>query len=388
MQSEENSNGMPRTGAKTVLVVLGATGHFGRRIARRLASETGVQLVLTSRQQTAADELASELQNNWPKGDIKGAVLDQHAEDFERRLAALQPEIVLHTAGPYQGQDYRVAKACIGCGSHYIDLADGRQFVQEFGTLHEEALQNDVLLVTGASTLPGLSSAVVQEMSAQFATISDIDVSIAPAHQTPRGAGTVAAVLSYCGKAHDVLENGRRERRFGWQDLRLQRYPQLGRRLSGACDVPDLVLFPKYIQGLKTIRFHAALEAWWEQIALWLMAWAVRLRVIKNWARFTKGFQSLSRRLLWLGSDTGGMQIQVAGTDPSGSEKKVTWNLLARDNHGPEIPCSPALIIARRMLAGSMQQRGAIHCFGLFDLSDFDREVSELSIEWAMEDKS
>ncbi|MBT8100302.1 MAG: KR domain-containing protein, partial [Gammaproteobacteria bacterium] len=101
MQSEENSNGMPRTGAKTVLVVLGATGHFGRRIARRLAGETGVQLVLTSRQQTAADELASELQNNWPKGDIKGAVLDQHAEDFERRLAALQPEIVLHTAGPY-----------------------------------------------------------------------------------------------------------------------------------------------------------------------------------------------------------------------------------------------------------------------------------------------
>jgi hypothetical protein len=292
----------------------------------------------------------------------------------------------VHTAGPYQGQDYGVAKACIEAGSHYIDLADGRDFVQGFDSLHDEAKRRDVLLVSGASTLPGLSGAVIDHLKSGFDSIRDIEISIAPAHQTPRGTGTIAAVLSYCGKPFQVLLNGHWVTMYGWQNMRAQRYDDLGFRLSAACDVPDLGLMADYVAGCRTVTFHASLEAKWEQLALWLMAWVTRIGIVKDWTGFVPTFRWVSSRLISLGSDTGGMRIKLSGIGNDNRSKTVTWSLIARQNHGPEIPCSPALILARKLAADQISKRGAFPCLGMFSLAEFDKETESLDIEWSIDE--
>ena len=370
------------------IVVIGGTGHFGARICHRLAGEANTELIVTSRDVARAEVLVSELRRNEPHASFSAAALDQSSPDFEGDLRKLGPDIVIHTAGPYQGQSYRVARACMECGSHYVDLADGREFVQGFDSLHEEAIRRDVLLVSGASTLPGLSSAVIDHLQGRFEAIHEIQISIAPAHRTPRGTGTVKAVLSYCGKPFRVLENGSWVTRHGWQDMRMQRYPGLGFRLSGACDVPDLGLLPGTIPGVRTVTFHAALEAKWEQIALWKMAWATRLRIVRNWDRFVPAFQWLSSRLIRLGSETGGMRMRLSGVAKDQTARTVTWDLTARQNHGPEIPCTPALILARKLAAGQIARRGAFACLGMITLSEFDAEVSDLDIDWQVGEAS
>jgi hypothetical protein len=368
------------------IVVIGATGNFGGRICARLLGEPNTELVVASRSSANAEEFAGSLRERRPDAIVSTAVLDQSADSFEDDLLCLGATVVIHTAGPYQGQDYRVARACIQCGSHYIDLADGREFVRGFNALHRNAIEQDVLLVSGASTLPGLSSAVIGELENRFVSIRDIEISIAPAHQTPRGRATVAAVLSYCGKPFAVLENGDWVLRYGWQHLKTQRYPDCGSRLSGACDVPDLVLFPDRFPGVETVTFHAALEAKWEQIALWLMAWVTRIGIIRNWDRMVRSFQWLSERLIRLGSATGGMQIRLSGIGPGLEPKSVTWNLTAHQNHGPEIPCTPALILARKLAADQMPARGAYPCLGMITLAEFDSEVSDLDVRWKIDE--
>ena len=149
------------------IVVIGGTGHFGGRICRRIFGEPNTELVVTSRSLANARSMADEIRLSGTAA-ISAAQLDQTQHSFEADLTALNPDIVVHTAGPYQGQDYRVAKACIQAGSHYIDLADGRDFVQGFGSLHEEAQRRGLLLVAGASTLPGLSSAVINAHRDEF----------------------------------------------------------------------------------------------------------------------------------------------------------------------------------------------------------------------------
>lgn len=366
---------------KTV-VVLGATGHFGKRICRRLLGESGLRLVVTSRTLGPAEALAAQLQSLGTDQDIVAAALNHQSKHFQTELKRLAPFLVIHTAGPFQGQDYGVARACIACGSHYVDLADGRSFVDGFGELNKQAERAGLLLVTGASTLPGLSSAVVGALNSEFQGIRGIEISIAPAHQTPRGRGTIAAVLSYCGKPFQVLTNGRWTTCYGWQDLRMQNYPALGRRLSAACDVPDLTLFPAQISGLETATFHAALEAWWEQLSLWLMAGLTRLKIVREWSRFVPAFDRVSQKLLKLGSSAGGMLITIRGIDHSETASQKTWLLTAHDNHGPEIPCSPALVLARNLLHDRIQKRGAMPCFGLVTLDEFDHEVRNLKISW------
>lgn len=321
-----------------------------------------------------------------PNAIVSAAGIDIAKQDFEKELRSLRPDIVVHTAGPFQGQDYRVAEACIKCRSHYIDLADGREFVQGFDRLHVMAEQNGVLLVSGASTLPGLSSAVVDVFKGRFDSIRDIEISIAPAHRTPRGTSTIAAVLSYCGKPFKVLERGDWTVRHGWQDMRIQHHPKLGTRLSGACDVPDLALLPDYAAVTDSVTFHAALESKLEQIALWLMGWITRLRIIKDWNRHIPLFAWLSGRFKNFGSDIGGMHVKLSGIDHDQSSKSVTWYLTARQNHGPEIPCSPALILTRKLAADRISTRGAFPCMGMITLTEFDTEVSDLDIDWFIDE--
>lgn len=364
---------------KTVLVI-GGTGNFGSRICRRLAGEPNTKLIVSSRSECRAKALVSELRENTD-GAIACAALDHTSATLPEQLRALEPDIVIHTAGPFQGQDYHVALACLESGSHYLDLADGRDFVAGFGRLDEAARSRGLLLVSGASTLPGVSSAVIDHLGEAFSAIRKIEISIAPAHRTPRGAGTVAAVLSYCGRPFQVWEDGAWITRHGWQDLRVQRYPACGRRLSGACDVPDLELLPHRVEGCETVTFHAAL-AWWEQLGLWTMAWITRLGIIRDWARFATAFRRLGSKLGPFGSDTGAMHVRLLGLDARNQPIQSSWYLTAKRNHGPEIPCAPALILARKLLRGQITARGAIPCLGLITMSDFAEEMSDYEVSW------
>lgn len=369
------------------IVIIGGTGHFGGRICRRLVGEPGTKLVVTSRSQERAENLAAELRMLRPNCDVNAACLDQSSANLASDLNKLHPDIVVHTAGPYQGQGYRVASACIECSSHYVDIADGRAFVLGFDSLDNEAKRRGVLLISGASTMPGLSSCVVNEFRNRFREIHVIQISIAPAHQMPRGHGIIAGVLSYCGKPFQVLSNGKWATMHGWQNLKMQRYPALGRRLSSVCDVPDLSLLPACVPEAKTVTFHAALESKWEQLTLWSMAWLTRLHVVRDWKRLIPLYRRLSAQLINLGSDMGGMQVRLSGIAADRNLLSVSWNLTARQNHGPEIPCTPALIVTRKLARDEFSIRGARPCLNLFSLTEFDEEMRDLDVEWAVSEE-
>ena len=159
------------------IVVLGGYGNFGARICRGLAPDRALTVVAAGRHRGAAPAEFSAL-------GIHETVLDIVADGFAESLRALNPALVIHCVGPFQGQDYRVARAALACGAHYIDLSDGRDFVAGFGVaLDGMARQAKRLAVTGASTLPALSSAVVDACVTPFSALKSIDTVIAPAQR-------------------------------------------------------------------------------------------------------------------------------------------------------------------------------------------------------------
>ena len=102
------------------VLLIGATGVFGARIAARLAHDARFQLVLAGRTREALERLRDQL------GDpsVTVVIIDVGADDLPVRLRHLAPQLVIHAAGPFQTQDYRVAEACLSFRSHYVDLAD------------------------------------------------------------------------------------------------------------------------------------------------------------------------------------------------------------------------------------------------------------------------
>ena len=370
------------------MLVLGGYGHFGGNICKALAPD--VTVIVAGRDAHKAENFARTLgaaRAGAHEGAHESAALDHNATNLAERLSGLRADAVVHTCGPFQAQDYHVAQACIAAGAHYIDLADGRAFVAGISELDAAARANDVLVASGASTLPALSSAVIDEHRGLFVRLDTIDISITPGQRTPRGLATLQAVLSYCGKPFSAWEAGRWRTVYGWQDVKYFSYPDLGGRWLARCDVPDLQLFPQRYPGVQRVRFDAALELPIAQAALWLLAGLVRLRLIGNASGCAQGMLKCADYFDSMGSygtDSGGMHLGLRGTDHQGRPAKVAWHLIARRGHGPQIPCIPAIVLARKLAAGTLTVRGAMPCMGLMSLAEFAEAVNRagLDIAW------
>ena len=345
------------------VVLIGATGVFGSRIARRLAGDARFSLTLAGRTRESLESLCESL------GDaaLQTACIDVTAADMAQTLAALQPQLVIHTAGPFQQRDYRVAEACLDCGSDYIDLADGRDFVAGITRLNDRARKLGRLLVSGASSVPALSSAVVDALRPRFAALDSIEHAINPGNRTPRGDATVASILGYCGRPIRVWRDGRWQMVRGWMDSRRQVFP-FGRRRVGVCEVPDLDLFPARYAGVRTVMFRAGLELPLLQTATWCAAALVRLGFIRDLAAHAPMLRRLSERFMRFGSDVGGMAVELSGTDPAGVPLHLRWWLSADAGDGPQVPVTPAVVLAQQWADGKISATGAQACMGLLTL--------------------
>lgn len=239
-----------------------------------------------------------------------------------------------------------------------------------------------MLLVSGASTVPALSSAVVDRYRHRFRTIASIGIGITPGNRTPRGLSTVESVLSYCGKPFERWQQARWQRAYGWQDLHRFHYPRIGSRWLANCDVPDLALFPGRYAVTDTVTFHAGLELSAIQLGLWLMSWLTRWRLVRSWVPAGRFLKAASDLLIDLGTDDGAMHVEISGDAADGRPQRVTWILTALKGHGPQIPCIAAIVLARKFADGALSATGARPCVDLMTLGEFDAAVKGLEIEW------
>lgn len=221
------------------VLVLGGYGNFGSYVCRALADDARVQLVVAGRSRAKAEVFAAGLAAANP---AEVAIVD--IAEPAAAIEQARPGLVIHTVGPFQAQDYRVAEAAIACGAHYCDLADARAFVAGIGALEAAASTAGVAVIAGASSVPCLTAAYLDAALAEFAAIERVDCGITAAQQTNRGLGTASAILSYVGRPFTTLHDGAMRRVYGWQGLHPEVYPELGRRWFGYCDIPDLELFP------------------------------------------------------------------------------------------------------------------------------------------------
>ncbi len=83
------------------VLIIGGYGNFGSFITKTLAREDNLQVIIAGRSQEKADKLAREVGAEAVTLDINSGLTDA--------LAAIKPDIVIHTSGPFQAQGYKVA---------------------------------------------------------------------------------------------------------------------------------------------------------------------------------------------------------------------------------------------------------------------------------------
>ena len=110
------------------------------------------------------------------------------------------------------------------------------------------------------------------------------------------------------------------------------------------------------------------------------MAKLTQLRLVSNWATVTKPIFQISEQFKGLGTDIGGMRINIKGRQENQAPRTVIWTLFAPDGVGPYIPTFSAVLLARKLIDGEFQKTGATPCLGLYSLAEFSAEASKWGI--------
>ena len=151
------------------IVVWGATGFVGQRVAEHLTKEyTAAELAvaLGGRDKTALDRLADRLTTQQDGWDELPIVLGDATDEESLQHLAEQTDVVATTVGPYTDYGTSLVEACIDAGTDYCDLTGEITWVREIiDRYHEQAVEAGVRIVhsCGFDSIPAdLGTKLVQ----------------------------------------------------------------------------------------------------------------------------------------------------------------------------------------------------------------------------------
>jgi len=359
----------------TKVLILGGYGTFGGRLAQLLAGDARVTLLIGGRSlgqaKTFCDRLAPGASRSALRFDRDGDALAQ--------IRAVNPDLVVDASGPFQcyGDDpYRIIKACLVHGIDYLDLADGSDFVKGVAQFDREARERGVFILSGVSSFPVLTAAVLRRLAHGLATLGTITGGIAPSPYAGVGVNVIRAIASYSGKRLALIRGGQPS--FGVAMTESLRYtisppgrlPLRSIRFS-LVDVPDLQVLPALWPGLESAWMGAGPVPEFLHRMLNGLAWLMRLRLLPSLLPFSFLIHQVSNRVRW-GEHRGGMFVAITGTDAGGVPVTRSWHLLAEGDDGPVIPSMACQAIIERCLAGRRPVAGARAATADLELEDYE----------------
>lgn len=356
------------------VMVVGGYGNFGSIVCRHLSCVSSVTLVVAGRNRAALAAKVEALQVQ------SGRVCERWCGDamgngFSDALRVLGIHWVIHTGGPFQGQPYAVAQACIDAGVHYCDLADCRTFVNGIGVLDAAAAEAGVTLLSGCSSVPTLSSAIIDQHRQRFERIDVIEHGISSSAKMP-GLSTVQGVFAYAGKPIKQLKEGQVHEVSGWEDLTLRKMPHLGTRVLANVDVPDMDIFA-HRYGAHTLSFKAGPGLKLGGVANGVLAAALRLGLVHDRAACAARLHRCGTWFERFGDGVSALYIDVQGIGVDGKALTMNAQLTAYKDKGPEIPSCAAVALMLKVVAGYVPEAGARPCVGEVGVDEYLDAIDE-----------
>lgn len=362
------------------IVLIGGTGFFGERLARRLVELDDIELVVTSRDAARAERLVDALKRARPGASVTASAFDRRTDGMAERLASLQPFLVIDASGPFQGASYELARAALEAGAHWIDLADARDYLLGFeAALAPLALEKGLVALAGASSTPALSFAAVEDVTRNWKRIDTVDIAVMPGGAAKVGQAVIGAILHYAGAPIRSFEEARPSEVIGWGSIRRIETPNMGRRLVSPAETADADLLPKHFHIASRVTFSAGLESRLEQLSIRGLAALRRMGLIKNLLPLAPLLWTARRLTSMYAADRGGMTVDCAGLDPAGRPIWARWWMHAVEGEGPNVPILPALALTRKIIAGSVASTAG-PAVAVMSLAEIEAEMPRSAI--------
>jgi hypothetical protein len=357
------------------IIILGGYGVFGGRLCQLLASDARLTIHVAGRSYKEAQDFCSTLVGVAHFSPLE---FDRHKHS-EHLLQQIQPDLLIDATGPFQNygsNPYQLVRACLAYGINYMDFADGSEFVNGIGQFDEEAQAKNIFILSGVSSFPVLTAAVIRHLSNDWKKVNSIKAGIAPSPYAVVGLNVIRAISAYAGQPISLIRGGKPTHGYALTEtMRYTISPPGMRPLNNIrfalVDVPDLKVLPTLWPDLNAIWMGAGPVPEFLLRMLNGMAWLVRLKILPSLSVFAPIFYYVISTVRW-GEHRGGMFVEIEGIDKDDSTAIRSWHLLAEGDDGPYIPCMALQAIVMRTLNGDAPKIGSRAASGDLELSDYE----------------
>lgn len=353
------------------VLILGGYGVFGGRLVHLLRDLGELELVICGRSRARAKAFCAGV-----AGSARVRPLELDRADIAEALRAETPDLVVDASGPFQdyGADrYHVIECCIAAGVHYLDFADGADFVFGVSRFDARARAAGVVVLSGVSSFPVLTAAVLRTLARSMEIVS-AEGGIAPSPYAGIGLNVMRAVLGYAGAPVKLRRGGRLASGVGLAESRRftvavpGTLPLRNIRFS-LVDVPDLQVIPPEHPAMTDIWMGAGPVP---EILHRLLNLLAKARALggPSLTPFAGLFYAVLNRMRF-GEHRGGMFVRAVGH--SGGRTVVrSWHLVAEGDDGPLIPSMAIEALIRKWLRGESPAAGARSAVRALELGDYD----------------
>ncbi|WP_417449206.1 DUF4166 domain-containing protein [Kordiimonas sp.] len=362
------------------ILILGGYGVFGGRLASLLSDIVDAEILICGRDGTKASEFCRRYH-----GKAKVTAVEMSRTDITTAIKVHQPNIVVDASGPFQDygdNPYVVVKACIEARVNYLDFADAADFVFGISQFDQQAQAAGVFILSGVSSFPVLTAAVLREMSKDMA-IQSVTGGIAPSPYAGIGLNVMRAVVGYAGAPVKIMRQGKQTHAKGLtESLRFTIAPPghlpLRNLHFSLVDVPDLQVLPPEHESLSDIWMGAAPVPETLHRILNLLAKTRASLHLPSFVMFSPLFYWVLN-LAKFGEHRGGMFVKATGVK-NGKLVEKSWHLLAEGDDGPFIPSMAIEAIIRKAMEGATPAHGARPATKALDLADYRKLFENRSI--------
>ncbi|XP_055706315.1 saccharopine dehydrogenase-like oxidoreductase [Phlebotomus papatasi] len=134
------------------VVIFGATGFTGRcAVERSIEFLSKVKWGISGRSQTKLENVRSEVGKKMGKdlSEIPIILADVGDEESLKKMAE-QAKVVVNCCGPYRHFGEPVVKACVGAGTHHVDVSGEPQYMERMQLEFDEAAREAGVYVVSA----------------------------------------------------------------------------------------------------------------------------------------------------------------------------------------------------------------------------------------------
>lgn len=355
------------------ILILGGYGVFGGRLAELLADMSSLEILVCGRSVARAEAFCTAWRG---QAQLRPLMLDRR--DVADALRIHKPDLVVDASGPFQTYGsacYGVITACIDAGIDYLDFADAADFVFGVSQFDERAKAAGVFVLSGVSSFPVLTAAVLREMERTMDILA-VEGGIAPSPYAGIGLNVMRAVVGYAGAPVKLWRHGGPSHGVGLAESRRftvavpGRLPLRNIHFS-LVDVPDLQVIPPEHPSMTDIWMGAGPVPEFLHRMLNLLAKARARFGLPSFAPLSPLFHAVLNRMRF-GEHRGGMFVRAQGR-AAGRPMEMSWHLLAEGDDGPYIPSMAIEALVRKMLSGERPLPGARAGTDALNLADYDR---------------